>query len=447
LGTATVSSAVAGTWQADDVTSRQHTFPRRTASRRTAASFAGGARGVEIYTRISLYLFVPMEGFFYLYPVIALADSPDPLPPALGLGALAVAALVHIALAFVTVHVGFDRPLTEGGRLHPVVVALLVATAAVVLLALVLLPGAPTGGPGLDARGLTVAVCGAATLGALATGFPIRPLAVVALGVPAIVLVAGILDGGVGAGVVAGAVFLYLLVLFWTGTVRISMWIVEVVRELEVAREVAGRLAVAEERLRIARDMHDVVGRALSAVAVKSDLSAALARRGDPRAAEEMDEVRALAQESLREVRGVVAGYRSTDLTTELAGARSVLRAAGIAVRVIGEVPPLETSRQEALAWVVREAVTNVVRHSRARECRLELDDDGAGTILRITNDGVVKGADDGAGTGGAGGSGGAGLAGLRERLAAVGGTLDVTADGDRFTVTACVPTISGAAA
>nr|WP_281360175.1 sensor histidine kinase [Isoptericola halotolerans] len=218
------------------------------------------------------------------------------------------------------------------------------------------------------------------------------------------------------------------------------MWIVEVVRELEEASEVAGRLAVAEERLRISRDMHDVVGRALSAVAVKSDLAAALSRRGDARAADEMDEVRTLAQESLREVRGVVAGYRAADLATEFAGARAVLRAAGITVRAASDVPSLAATQQEALAWVVREAVTNVVRHSRATECRLELEVDDESAVLRVTNDGVAAPRGTTAGLGD-----GTGLAGLRERLAAVRGTLDTTLDGDRFTVTARVPNPPGA--
>lgn len=432
------------TWQADGVSSRQTASTPRAASFRPAASVAGGARGVEIYTRLSLYMFVPLEGFFYLYAAGALAQSSDPLPSQLALGALAVAALVHLGLAFVTVHVGFDRPLMTRARLHPAVLALLVTTAVVVGLALVVLPGVPADG-GWDARSLMIGACGAATFGALAIGFPFRLLLTSGLVVPALVLVARALDGSLDADGTVLAVFLYGVTMFWAGTVRVSMWVLEVVRELEQSREVAGRLAVAEERLRISRDMHDVVGRALSAVAVKSDLSAALARRGDPRAAEEMDEVRTLAQESLREVRGVVAGYRSTDLATELAGARSVLRAAGIAVRVVGEVPPLAGAQQEALAWVVREAVTNVVRHSRAGECRLELDEDGATTVLRIVNDGVE--ADRGAGSAGLGEPGGTGLAGLRERLAAVGGTLDATLHGDRFTVVARVPTRPGAAA
>jgi two-component system sensor histidine kinase DesK len=429
LGTAAVTHGSGGTWQAEPVTPN-----------RPAASLAGGARGVELYTRITLYLFVPMEAFFYLYAVIALAESGTPLPSDAALGALAVAAIVHVGLCFWTIHVGFDRPLVARGRVHPAMIAMLAGTALVLALALVVLPA---GADWVDARSMTIGVCGAATFGALAIGFPFRRLALASLVVPVLVLAAAVLDGGNPSGTVALAIFLYAATLFWTGTVRLSMWVLEVVRELESARAVAARLAVAEERLRIARDMHDVVGRALSAVAVKSELSAVLARRGDPRAADEMDEVRTLAHESLREVRGVVAGYRSADLATELAGARSVLRAAGIAVRVVGDVPALDQPCQESLAWVVREAVTNVVRHSRATECLLDLDVDGEEVVLRIVNDGVVPGGDAGPGAVSRPAEGN-GLTGLRERLAAVGGTLDVATERDRFTLTARVPT-SGA--
>jgi two-component system sensor histidine kinase DesK len=432
LGPASVTGARRGAWQAGGVTSH-----------RPAASLAGGARGVELYTRVTLYLFVPLEALFYVYAVAAIGDSAEPLPSAGALGALLVTAVVHMGLCFWTIHVGFDEPLVDGGRPHPAMVAMLTATAVLAALALVVLPG---GEGWADARSLTIGVCGAATFGALAVGFPFRRLAVAAVGLPVLVVALAALDGGVGAGTVSLAVFLYAATLFWTGTVRLSVWVLEVVRELEATREVAARLAVAEERLRISRDMHDVVGRALSAVAVKSELAAALARRGDPRAADEMDEVRTLAHDSLREVRGVVAGYRSADLATELAGARSVLRAAGIAVRVVGDVPALDPSRQEALAWVVREAVTNVVRHSHATRCRLDLDRDAAGgdVVLRVTNDGVARTAD-AVGAADAPGDvprppGGTGLAGLRERLAAVGGSLDVAAHGHEFTVTARVP-------
>jgi two-component system sensor histidine kinase DesK len=276
--------------------------------------------------------------------------------------------------------------------------------------------------------------CGAATCGALAVGLPIRRLALAGLGGPAVAVGVRLLSGG-GSDVVVVAALTYLFAIFWAGTVRMSMWIVEVVRELDEARGVAARLAVAEERLRIARDMHDVVGRALSAVAVKSELAAALARRGEPRAADEMYDVRSLAQDSLREVRGVVAGYRAADLATELDGARSVLQAAGVAVRVVGEVPALSAPHVEALAWVVREAVTNIVRHSAASACRIDLTNEAGDLVLTVSNDGVL--ARSGAISGPDGGNG---IVGLRERLAAVGGSLDVASGGDRFVLTARVP-------
>lgn len=436
LGTASVTTSVTappggGTWQADGVTSR-----------RPAASLTGGARGVEVYTRVSLYFFVLMEPFLYLYAVAALSRTemvPSP-GPALVLLTLAIA---HTTACFATIHVGFDEPLVRGRRPRPVVVALVATTCALVVAALVVLPPYQGGGLADDPRTALVAVCGAATLGALAVAFPIRRVALLGLVVP-LVVVGVRFATDVTAGAVALGVGAYLFALFWAGTLRMSMWIVEVVRALDDAREVAARLAVAEERLRIARDMHDVVGRALSAVAVKAELAAALARRGDPRGADQMDDVRTLAQDSLREVRGVVAGYRAADLVTELDGARSVLHAAGTRVRVVGEVPDLAAPQVEALAWVVREAVTNIVRHSAATECRIDLEpeEETHEMVLRVSNDGARTGVDGVAGLGG-----GAGLVGLRERLAAVGGSLDVAADGDRFVVVARVPAPSGAAA
>ena len=97
------------------------------------------------------------------------------------------------------------------------------------------------------------------------------------------------------------------------------------------------QLAVAEERLRFARDLHDVMGRNLSAIAVKGQLAGELVRRGRPEAADGVADISRIAEESLREVRGVVGGYRTVDLAGELAGARSVLRAAGVACTVSGE--------------------------------------------------------------------------------------------------------------
>ncbi|WNB84666.1 sensor histidine kinase [Cellulomonas sp. ATA003] len=252
----------------------------------------------------------------------------------------------------------------------------------------------------------------------------------------AIGLVVGITETAAGdpAAWVPGALAA-LIAWGMTLSFRLSVWMLGVVWEQERSRTVHARLAVAEERLRFSRDLHDVVGRTLSAIAVKSELAAELARRGQDGAVDQMTEVRELAQDSLREVRGVVSGLRTPDLAAELAGARSVLRSAGIDTRVIGEDARLPDAVQQAVAWVVREAVTNVVRHAHARRCTIDLDVAGDGgdarAVLTVTNDGVPAGP---------AGTPGSGLIGLTERLAQVGGTLATDAGGDRFTLRATVP-------
>jgi two-component system sensor histidine kinase DesK len=211
--------------------------------------------------------------------------------------------------------------------------------------------------------------------------------------------------------------------------------------EIDASRTVQARLAVAEERLRFARDFHDVLGRNLTLIAVTSDLAAGLARRGDPDAVDKMLQVRSLAHESAREVREVVTGYRAADLDTELAGARSVLRAAGITTRIIGDSSCIPADAQTALAWVLREATTNVIRHSNATTCTIELGsqtrtEPGAPsvTVLRVRNDGTPSPD--------AEHQPGHGLAGLRERMTALGGHLTAGPEpGGWFTTQASLPT------
>jgi two-component system sensor histidine kinase DesK len=181
-------------------------------------------------------------------------------------------------------------------------------------------------------------------------------------------------------------------------------------------------LGQAEARLRFSRDLHDVLGRNLSLVAVQSELAAELARRGQDGAAEQMLQVRQVAQESLREMRQVVDGYRTADLDSELAGARSVLRSAGVSVRVIGDGATLPGTVQAALGWVVREATTNVIRHSEATTCTISLDivdgsPGGRTVVLRMENDGIRT-------HGSLPTTAGTGLLGLGERLAGLGGSV-----------------------
>ncbi|WP_245238939.1 histidine kinase [Streptomyces sp. MZ04] len=212
---------------------------------------------------------------------------------------------------------------------------------------------------------------------------------------------------------------------------RCGAWTLSVMWEADRAREVEARLAVAEERLRFGRDLHDVMGRNLAVIALKSELAVQLARRGRPEAVDQMVEVQRIAQESQREVREVVRGYREIDLAVELAGAQGVLEAAGIDCRVSGSPAGLPVPVQSALGWVVREATTNVLRHGDAGRCDIALAVTGVRTTLVVENDGVPEVAPGGAGSG---------LAGLRERLAVVGGVLDFASCGGRFRLSAEVP-------
>ncbi|QCX77598.1 Sensor histidine kinase DesK [Streptomyces sp. YIM 121038] len=230
-----------------------------------------------------------------------------------------------------------------------------------------------------------------------------------------------------------------VLVAFGAGvallSTRCGAWTLSVMWEADRAREVEARLAVAEERLRFGRDLHDVMGRNLAVIALKSELAAQLARRGRPEAVDQMVEVQRIAQQSQREIREVVRGYREVELGVELAGAQGVLEAAGIPCRVTGEPAGLPAAVQSALGWVVREGTTNVLRHGDAQHCAITVSVAEGQTTLTIENDGVPEGR---------AATGGTGLPGLRERLAAVGGTLEHCADGGLFRLTARVPVSPG---
>lgn len=206
---------------------------------------------------------------------------------------------------------------------------------------------------------------------------------------------------------------------FFLFTVRASLWLLGVVRELDRARSTRAALAVAEERLRFSRDVHDVMGRQLSAIGLQAELAASLARRGDPAAAERMLEVRATAHETLREARALARGYGPTDLAQELDGARSLLRSAGISVTL--GVDGLPDAWHEAAGWVVREAVTNVLRHSTASRVDISYDDG----VLRVANDRPTA-TPSGDGTG---------LSSLAARLAGLGAALETDRDDDGFAV------------
>lgn len=195
---------------------------------------------------------------------------------------------------------------------------------------------------------------------------------------------------------------------------RASINMLRLMRRIDDAREVESQLAVAEERLRFARDLHDTLGHNLSAIALKSQVARGQIARDPEAAGAEVDAVRALADESLSEMRAVVRGYRDADLDAELSGARSLLASAGIACSVVGSA-----ADADELAWVVREAVTNVIRHSDAHRCLIELSQADGRSSVRVWNDGARSPSASRK-------AGGNGIEGLRARLTASGGSLVV---------------------
>jgi two-component system sensor histidine kinase DesK len=217
------------------------------------------------------------------------------------------------------------------------------------------------------------------------------------------------------------------------------------VRELAQARETVAKLATNEERLRLARDMHDLTGQSLSMITLKSELAAKRLSRL-PASAErdailtEMDDVSRVSRQTLHDIREAVSGYRRPTLAIETITARSALDAAGIR---LDDDPGLtmrsgtfDPDIEAVLAWCLREAVTNVIRHSRALICRIRLAQDAGELALEVT--------DDGRGFSGPAGDSatGSGLRGMSERLSAIGGHLSLgrTGSGRGFRLTATVP-------
>lgn len=186
---------------------------------------------------------------------------------------------------------------------------------------------------------------------------------------------------------------------------------------LRSAQEEIGARRVDEERLRFARDLHDLLGHDLSVISLKAQLARRLMERDPQTAQRELTDVEEVARTALTQVREAVSGYRQPALASELAGARSALDAAGIACTVEHADVSLPPSREAVLAWGVREATTNVIRHSDARHCAIRIAVAGEEATLAVTDDGCVEGApSSGDGTG---------LRGLAERAAAAGGRVD----------------------
>jgi two-component system, NarL family, sensor histidine kinase DesK len=251
-------------------------------------------------------------------------------------------------------------------------------------------------------------VCVAAVAGAI---FPLRTAAVVIVLLTACCLVLGVLRLGW-----MQAIPLALLVRGLGLDVIGLILLMGLLRQMRRQQRMLAQLAVTEERLRLARDLHDVLGRNLSVVTLKSALAERLIAVDPDRALEEMRAVEETARATLREVRIAIAGVRQMTVASELEAARQLLEAAEIPPTIQGTIEALSLDVEGMLAAVIREGVTNVLRHSSATECQIVLGQKDQQVWAEITNDGCHQGTEmDRCGQG---------LAGLRERVEALGGRL-----------------------
>jgi two-component system sensor histidine kinase DesK len=220
--------------------------------------------------------------------------------------------------------------------------------------------------------------------------------------------------------------------LYWTLRTRANA-------RLSVAHEQIEHLAQVAERERIARDMHDVLGHTLSLIVLKSELAGRLLRSEPERAQREIQEVEQTARRALAEVRQTIRGYRTEGLAAELSRAEQTLALAGVRLECTAPLPRLTPLIESTLSLVLRESVTNIVRHAQAARCRLTIAEEPGSTLFEITDDG--RGGIEHEGSG---------LRGMRERLEALGGALAIDSRGGtrlrvRIPAASQLPEASGA--
>ena len=353
-------------------------------------------------TRLGLpvipWLLIPLLGLFFLvYPIrVVLASDPTPARAFFVLGGAALFAGVFLWLMWTRV----PLQLVPAGPSEVLKVRVAIAFLAVLAGALGFGPGGP------EWRMLFFYHVNVAA----GIMLPKRDAHAAIAGIAILTLVTGASTG------FWWLAFPALAIGLWSTT---FVGQVAAVAQLKAAREELARLAVSEERLRFARDLHDLLGHSLSLITLKSELAGRLLpdTPENEGAAREVRDLQGVARGALREVREAVSGYRRPSLDEELAGACAMLEAAGISCRVHNDGGVLRNEAEAILTWVVREGVTNVVRHSRAKNCeirltrngdyiRAEVRDDGPGPRLKHAGEEVD----------------GSGLSGLAERVGASGG-------------------------
>lgn len=201
--------------------------------------------------------------------------------------------------------------------------------------------------------------------------------------------------------------------------------------ELESAKERISELIIHEERQRIARDLHDTLGQKLSMIGLKSDLASRLVEKNPKAAIQEIQEIRHTARIALKEVRELVSNMKAVKLSEECIRVEQLLKAAGISYQLIGNIHQLKIPVlvENVLSMCLKEAVTNIVKHSGAKHCIIEIQQNQNEVMLMIQDDG--KGINENMG------HEGNGLKGMRERLEFINGTLMIESNpGVTLTIT-----------
>ncbi|EAR25894.1 putative two-component system sensor kinase [marine actinobacterium PHSC20C1] len=249
------------------------------------------------------------------------------------------------------------------------------------------------------------------------------------------VISTALLGNPVSAGAISNAWVTIVYGLLLPIMIFSGLWWWDIVVTLDRHRSSAAELAVAEERLRFASDLHDIQGHHLQVIALKSELAERMLAIDPEAAREHIHETRLIAKQALEETRSLVAGYREVELDNELENAREVLSAAGAQCElVVGSMPP-DAETRRALGLAVREATTNILRHSEATHVSIRLDTDNVESTLAMSNNVLRTSAS-------LGDAPSSGLAGLQVRVAALGGELatDVDASGDCFELRVRIP-------
>jgi two-component system sensor histidine kinase DesK len=314
-----------------------------------------------------------------------------------------LAALLLGLAVFVALYLSLLPPSGWLTRLGPTAALLALALLPVIAVVL-LLAGGPT-----SFAALFVYFVAAAGM-----RMPERAAVVVALLTAFGVGVAGLVHGDSHSAVAATVLTIVSIGVLMTAFGRIA----RANRELRATRKELARLAVSEERLRIARDLHDLLGHSLSVIALKSELARKLVEREPSQAAAELDDIQSVSRTALAEVREAVQGYRRLALAEALESARAALAAAGIDCELAETDVPLPADVDAVLAWAVREGTTNVIRHSGALHCAIRVDADGDRAAVEIEDDGNASRSI----------GRGSGLNGLRERAQRVRGELEAGA-------------------